>query len=53
VITFTVGGRVVATSRARTQRTIERILDRLAALYVGRTVEVHYPADYSPRVRQA
>jgi len=43
VIRFVVGGRVVATSRARTQRAIERILDRLAALYVGQTVTVVYP----------
>ena len=45
MIVFTVEGRVVHTSRARTQRAIERILDRLAALYVNHTVRVHYPDD--------
>ena len=45
MIVFTVRGRVVHTSRARTQRAIKRITDRLAALYLGHTVCVHYPDD--------
>ena len=48
MIVFTVAGRVVGTTRARTQRTIERLMDELAQKYLGQTVEAHYPDDYQP-----
>jgi hypothetical protein len=45
VIEFTIGERVVGTTRSTRQATIRRILDRLANAHVGCEVSVHYPED--------
>ena len=42
---FTVEGRVVGSTRSRNQRYIGRLMERLAALYVGREVCAVYPED--------
>jgi len=44
-VKFMVDGQVVLTSQARSQRTIVRILERLASAHVGREVSVEYPGD--------
>lgn len=42
-VQFVIDGRVVLTRRARSQRTIARIMERLAAEHVGREVQAVYP----------
>ena len=53
MILFLIGERVVGTTRSLRQRTIERILDRLASQHIGQTVTVQYPPDYEARLQES
>jgi hypothetical protein len=46
VITFTVDGRVVGTTRATKQATIRRLMLRLAEQHTGKEVVAHYPVPH-------
>ena len=46
MIVFKVGERVVGATRARSQRSIERVLSKLATQHLGSTVSVHYPCTW-------